>query len=293
MAKPSVKQKMQAGGQKPRMMMQQKLPVVEQTGPGKDKLSYAIFGGILGGGVLITTTGLFYTVNTIVQLVSHPPINWVGVVGMSIMTVISLLILRFLVWAAFFASAMFAARTQSWQAQEKICRWAMSYRTVLPGGASWAVQALLQQMLNRGQYKEAMAFGGQEYDRTAAKNPKDQSLASLCACVGLAYQVQGDIHGAILWNERAVELFAKVIESVNKSGPMKKFADKTMLDGVLMQYVGAYANLGAGYFNVGNYGKAKKNFSQAIEEANKLPDSAEKQNIVRAIKEHMGRLKHW
>lgn len=289
-----MKQRGQKGpaGQRPQMM-QQKLPIVESTGPGKDKLCFSVFGGILVGGTCLTGLGLFFSIQNLIQVATHQPLNWVAAIGMTVLAVLSFLFLRFVLWAAFFASTMMAAKTQSWQAQEKICQAAMKYRVILPGGASWAVQALLQQMLSRGQYKEVLVLGGQEYDIAIKKNPKDQSLAALCACVGLAHQVQGDIHGSILWNERAVELFAKVIEAVNKSGPMKKLADRSMVDGIYLQYVGAFANLGASYFNVGNYGKAKKNFGLALDEAGKLPDSPEKQNIIRAVKDHLGRLKHW
>lgn len=292
MPKPTIKQKLPVG-QKPKLM-QQKMPLPPQNvGPGQDKLCYAIAAGILVLGLTLTGVGLFYANSSLVFALTHKPLNWVLAIGMGVVTILCVMMMRFVVWAAFFAAAMFAARTQSWQAQEKICRMVIKYRIIMPGGASWAVQALLQQMLHQGLYKEVIALGGQEYDVAVKKNPGDQNMALLCACVGLAHQMQNDSHGSILWNERAVELFAKVKAALTKSGPMQKMADRSMIDGIYMQYVGAHANLGTSYFNVGNNGKAKKNFGCALDEAAHLPDSPEKQNIIRAVKEHLSRLKHW
>lgn len=259
--------------------------------PGKqDKICMALFAGGLIFSVALLFGSAFAISQTALQAVQHKPVEWLTLVGMTVLTVLLGFVLRGLIWASFAGVTMLSAHLQAFHAQDKISRIGLKLKNVLPGGAAWAVQTIMGQMASKQQYKEMIAFGTSEYE--AAKK-KDQTLAPVCAYLGMAHQIQGDPHAAILWNERAVEMFAKAMEPLEKAEAKTKVTNRDFVDSIIVQYASAYANLASNYFSVNNHGKAKKNFQLALEQLQKAKDGPQKDMLVRGINEHLARLKHW
>jgi tetratricopeptide (TPR) repeat protein len=250
----------------------------------------ALFAGGLISSVALLFGSAFAISQTSIAALQHKPVEWWTVAAMVVLTVLLGFVLRGLIWASFAGVTMLAAHLQAFHAQEKISRIGLKFKHVLPGGTAWAVQTMMAQMANKQQYKEMIAFGTAEYE--AAKK-KDQTLAPICAYLGMAHQIQGDPHTAILWNERAVDMFAKAMEPLDKAEAKTKVPNRDFVDSIIIQYASAYANLASNYFNVNNYGKAKKNFQLALEQLAKVKDSPQKEMLVRGINEHIARLKHW
>lgn len=260
--------------------------------PGKqDNICTALFAGGLSFAVLLLFSSAYFLSQSFVQAMHKSPVDWVTIAISAVTTVLLGFALRGIIWASFAGTAMLAAHLQAWHAQDKISRIALKYKRVLPGGTAWAAQALMGQMANRHQFRELISFGTAEYESTKKKD--DQALAPLCAYLGMAHQFQGDPHAAILWNERALELFQKAMAPLEKVTPGTKVPNRDFVDNMILQFASAYANLGANYFNVNNYGKAKKNFQLALEQLNRIKDSPQKDMLIRGINDHLARLKHW
>ncbi|MBX9721306.1 MAG: tetratricopeptide repeat protein [Candidatus Obscuribacterales bacterium] len=261
------------------------------TEPGKqDKICNAIFVGGLTLGVATLLGSCYALSQGFVQALHHNPVEWLTIVGLVVLSVLLGFVLRGIIWASFVGTTMIASQLKAFHSQEKISNFALKYRKFFPGDTAWAAQAKLGLMANRQQYKEIIVFGTQEYDNS---KKKDQSLAPLCAYMGMAHQIQSDPHSAILWNERAIELFEKAMEPLAKVTPEAKVPNRDMVDNMIMQYASAYANLGSNYFSVNNYGKAKKNFNLALEQLNRVKSNPQKDMLIRGINEHLSRIKHW
>lgn len=261
----------------------------------KDKVCYGISIAVLASGVVLMG-GMWYSiVGTLMRAATSSPVDWWAIGGMAVLGALSFFVARFFLWLSILAPLMLAAQTRSYSAQERFCKIALKFRQFLPGAATWASNGLLQLMLSRGQTKEAIALGSSEYEYAIKKNPKDQSLAPMCAQLGIAHQMSGEHQLSILWNERAYEQFQSLLESMEKSDPKKKklLPDKQFVDQARLQSAGICASLGTSYFNVGNYGKAKTFYTRAVDQANKLPDSPEKQQIIQVGRDQVQRLKHW
>lgn len=271
-------------------------PQIQQTKPtptpsGQDKLAYAVFWGTLGGGTILNGVMVFFIMQALRTDMAKSSVDWLHAGFMFVSLLLALFLLRAVIWGAFVLGAGMASRTQSWAAQTKICTWAMKVRDILPGGASWAAQAIIQQLMTRGEYEEVIDLGTREYELMVSRKSKDHTLALLCSCVGLAYQSKNENHRAIEWNERSAEQFKAMFASLDKNA--KKLAGQGLVDQLSMQYAGVYANLGALYLALGNKAKAKENFKLSMEQARKLPDSAQKRELVEKIQEQLTRLKRW
>lgn len=256
----------------------------------QDKICSAVFVGGLTFGTFLLAGSAYLLSQSFLQAIHHDPVEWWTVGGVTLGTVLLGFVLRGVVWASFAGTTMLAAQLKAFHAQEKICRIAMKYKKVFPGGTGWAAQGLLGLMAQRQQFKEMISFGSSEWDST---KKKDQNLAPLCAYLGMACQMQNDAHSAILWNERAIELFEKAMAPMSKVDADTKLPNRDFVDSLIMQYASAYANLGANYFSVNNFGKAKKNFQLALEQLGRTKDNPQKSMLVRGINEHLARLKHW
>lgn len=261
----------------------------------KDRICYGISIAVLVSGVLLTSWMWYSIVGTLMRSATSTPVDWWSIAGMAVLGALSFFVARFFLWLSILAPLMLAAQTRSYGAQERFCKIALKLRQFLPGAATWASNGLVQLMLSRGQTQEAIALGASEYDYAVKKNPKDQSLAPMCAQLGIAHQMAGEHQLSILWNERAYEQYQNLLESMEKADSKKKklLPDKQFVDQTRLQSAGICANLGTSYFNVGNYGKAKTFYSRAVDQANKLPDSPEKQQIIQVGRDQVQRLKHW
>ncbi len=259
--------------------------------PGKqDRICNAIFAGGLLLTVSVFLSSTYLLSQNFVHAFKQEPLDWLAIAGLTLLAVALGFVMRGLVWASFAGTTMLASYLKAFHSQEKICRIGLKYRKIFPGNIAWASQGLLGLMANRQQFKEMIVFGTQEYEAT---KKKDQSLAPLCAYIGMAQQLQGDPHAAILWNERAIEYFEKTMAPFQKVTADAKVPNRDFVDNIIMQYASAYANLGANYFSVNNYGKAKKNFNLALEQLARMKDSNQKEMMIRGLNEHLARLKHW
>ena len=261
----------------------------------KDNLCFGISVAVFASGVVVTGWMWYSIVGTLMRAATSSPVDWWSVAGMAVLGALSFFIARFFLWLSILAPLMLAAQRKSYKAQERFCHLALKLRAILPGGATWASHGLMQLMLQRGQIKEAIVLGTNEYDFALKKNPKDQSLAPMCAQLGLAHQMNGDHHASILWNERAADQYQILLEGMEKSDPKKKklLPDKQFVDQARLQLAGICCNLATSYYNVGNHGKAKNFYTRAVDCATKLPDSAEKQQIIQVSRDQVSRLKHW
>ena len=261
--------------------------------PEQNTLCYSIFGGSLVIGFVLDVLLVYYLAHNAVVAYNQLPIDWLRAILYTVALAMALSLIRGVVWGAFVLSATIASRTQSFKAQMDICRWARKYRYLLPGGPSWATQAIIQRMLTKEQYKEAVDLGSEEYEIMSKKNPKDQSLANLCACVAFGYQMQNEAHKSIEWNERSAKSFDQIFEAISKSGGISKFAGQSVLENLQIQYAQVLVGLGISYISVQNRMKAKEHFKNALVQARKAPDTPQKRDIMRAAEEQLKTLKHF
>lgn len=266
-------------------------PIVETAGP--NGLCYGIFAGALILGFSLNIWLVYLVTHNVVAAYSEHPINWVQAILYTVLLAMALSLVRGIVWGSFVLSATVAARTQAVKAQMDICTWARKFRYILPGGAAWATQAIIQRMITKEEYKEAIALGSEEYELMIKKNPKDQSLANLCACIAFAYQMQNEQHRAIEWNEKAVKSFDEIFAAIGKSGGVSKYAGQSILQTLYIQHAQVLMGLAMSYLSVRNRMKAKENLKEAISQARKAPDSSQKRDVIRTCEEHLSQLKHF
>jgi len=266
-------------------------PVVETVGP--NNLCYGLFFSALAIGFATNVWLVYLIAHNVVAAYSEHPINWLPAIGYTVLLAMALSLVRAVVWGSFVLAATVASRTQAIQAQMDICRWARKFRAILPGGAAWATQAIIQRMITKEEYKEAIALGTEEYEQVSKKNAKDQGLANLCACVSFAYQMQNEPHRAIEWSEKSVKSFDEIFAAIGKSGGINKYAGQSILQTLYMQHAQVLMGLAMSYLSVQNRFKAKENLKEAIQLARKAPDSAQKRDVIRTCEEHLSRLKHF
>jgi tetratricopeptide (TPR) repeat protein len=275
------------------VQLEQSNPTLAPVVPEKNRLCYGVFAGCLITGLILDSLLVYYLAHNAVSAYAEHPIHWPQAILYTVLVAMGLSLMRAVVWGSLILSAALASRTQSFKAQMDICQWAIKFQYLLPGGASWAVQAIIQRMIAKEQYKEAITLGSTEYEIMAKKNPKDQSLANLGSCVAFAYQMQNENHRAIEWNEKSVKSFEQIFESIAKSGGIKKFAGQSVVETLQIQYAQVLLGLGSAYLGVQNRLKAKEHLKNALTQARKAPDSAQKRDVIRACEECLSKLKHF
>ncbi len=295
MAKKSVSQHPSSGGRQIRTK-QPKGPVLEQTplpvaNPSQDKVVYAVFATIFLVGIAINLILFYFVGQNLYQ--SYLAKSWWMVAGAAGLMVALLFGVRAAVAAAFIVSATVASRTAAFGAQQQICRWALKYRAILPDRASWASQAIIQQIMAKEQYDQVIEFGSEQYDDITTKNPKDHSLAVLCTYVGMAYQAKGETAKSIEWNEKSVAQFGKFFESINKSKFAKKMGGAGVVEAMTFNYSQVLAALGSSYLQQQNFRKAKELFKLSLENAKKSPETPERRQLIKQVEDGLGRLKRW
>lgn len=261
--------------------------------PERNQLCYGVFGACLLIGLILDVFLVYYLAHNAVTAYGEHPINWGRAILYTVFVAMALSLIRGVVWGSFVLGAALAGRTQSYTAQMNICQWARKLHLVLPGGSSWATQAIIQRMIAREEYKEAIALGSTEYEAMAKKNPKDQSLANLGSCIAFAYQMQDEHHRSIEWNEKAVQSFEEIFQSIAKSGGLKKYAGQSLVETLQIQYAQVLVGLGSSYLFVQNRMKAKEHLKNALTQARKAPDSQQKRDVIRACEEYLSKLKHF
>ncbi|MFA6210304.1 MAG: tetratricopeptide repeat protein [Candidatus Obscuribacterales bacterium] len=294
MAKKSVSQHPSGGRQiraKQPKVPQMELPPVPVENPTQDRVVYAVFATILLLGTL--TTGLLYYFVGQNLYQAYLVKNWLNTALAAGALVGLLFFLRAAFTAAFVVSATVAGRTNAFSAQHKICTWALKYKSILPDRASWASQAIIQQMMAKQGFDQIIEFGTTQFEDITSKNPKDHSLAVLCTYVGMSYQAKGDLAKSIEWNEKSIDQFTKFFASIEKSKFAKKLGSQGVVEAMTLNYAQVLAGLGSSYMQQQNYRKAKDLLKQSLEQAKKTSETPERRQLIKQVEEGLGRLKRW
>lgn len=294
MAKKSVSHHPSAGRQvrtKQPKAPQIEAPPLPVENPGQDKVVYAVFATILIVGTIINIL-LFYFVGQNLHQ-AYLAKNWLNTALMAALLVGLLFAVRAAFTAAFVVAATVAGRTNAFSAQLKICTWALKFKSILPDRASWASQAIIQQMMAKQDFDQIIEFGTTQYEDITAKNPKDHSLAVLCTYVGMSYQAKGDLSKSIEWNEKSIEQFGKFFESIEKSKFAKKLGSQGVVEAMTLNYAQVLAGLGSSYLQQQNFRKGKELLKQSLEQAKKTSETPERRQLIKQVEDGLSRLKHW
>jgi tetratricopeptide (TPR) repeat protein len=275
------------------LQLEQSSKPVAPVLPERNQLCFGVFGACLVVGLTLDAFLVYYLAHNALVAYGEHPINWLQAILYTVFVAMALSLVRGVVWGSFVLSAALAGRTQSFTAQMQICQWARKLHLFLPGGSSWATQAIIQRMIAKEDYKDAIALGSAEYETLAKKNPKDQSLANLGSCIAFSYQMQNEHHRSIEWNEKAIQSFEQIFESIAKSGGIKKYAGQSVVETLQIQYAQVLVGLGSSYLAVQNRMKAKEHLKNALVQARKAPDSPQKRDVIRACEEYLRQLKHF
>ena len=181
-----------------------------------DRMGIAIVIGSLLLAAGTAGVGTYYGVTSIQSAFRQPPIDWLHCILMAALIVVSLLVARSIAWLGLFGAIAQASRMGGWNTVEAIGRSAPKLRKLLPGGTPWLSTALVQSLVNRGQYKEAIVRAEEEWARTSNDAKQRQTLGTICFTAAIAKQGEGEIKASQLWNERSIEILNKSLEELSK-----------------------------------------------------------------------------
>lgn len=265
------------------------------SNPIADQQSRWIFTGGLLATFLVIAAGVFWCVTQIMAGLTGTP-NYVAVAAGFIGIVVLALVSRAGVWMSIFGALMFAQKNNGWEGQKYLTERAMKLKKLIPGGATTAALLLIQGYISRGEVEETIRIGEQQYAEFGKDPKQTQNLAPMYSTLGLAFHMQGQWRDSILWNERAIEAFDKILDQFeNKKGFMAKLAGaqgQEWSKEVRKQLAVIYFNNGTNHFNLRNHLAAKDNYRKAVEQANLAPDFPEKPDLLKVSKEQLSRLKH-
>ncbi|CAN5446101.1 hypothetical protein BH11CYA1_BH11CYA1_10910 [soil metagenome] len=294
MAKKSVSHHPSAGRQiraKQPKAPQMEAPQLPVENPQQDKVVYAVFATILLIGALSTGVLYYFLGQNLYQ--AYLAQNWLNAALLALALGGALFFLRAAFTAAFVVSATVAGRTNAFAAQHKICTWALKFKALLPDRASWASQAIIQQMMAKQNFDQIIEFGTTQYDDIVSKNPKDHSLAVLCTYVGMSYQAKGDLAKSIEWNEKSIDQFEKFFASIEKSKFAKKLGSQGVVEAMTLNYAQVLAGLGSSYLQQQNFRKAKELLKQSLEQAKKTSETPERRQLIKQVEDGLSHLKRW
>lgn len=285
----------QVGGQKGR---KNEYPVNEtDSDANADRQALALHYALAGVGVL-SVIGLAYWGGYEIYSGLHAkPIIWLdeawGVTAIASIFFVA----RGLFWLSIISPVMIAAKGKGWKSQEDLCRKALKFNKLVPGGGLTVAFMLVQSLISRGKYDEAVAIG-EEQTKLYEHDPKmAEGLGPVCGAIGLVYQIRGDAKQSITWSEKALEAYTKALEKYTaaKKSWFTKLSESQGGDipgSIRSQMTVSYFNNASSYFNMQNFRMAKVNFQRAMETAQQAPEFPEKADIIKACREQMSRLKH-
>jgi tetratricopeptide (TPR) repeat protein len=263
---------------------------------GADKQAQMIFIGASAFSVLLIGGLIFWAVSLVVAGYNGGHINWIPVVVGSLMIGAGMFLARTLAWLSYFAAIMYAMKANAWASQERLCRAALKHWKIFPGGASTAVMILVQSLVSRGEFDQAIEIGEQQW-ALHGEDPKfNESLSPMYASLGMAFQVKGQPKEAVVWTERGITAMERSLQNlVEKKTWQAKMAGIQGVEAVKqlkMQLCVAYFNNATSYFNQMNHRQARSLYKQALDYCNQSADFPEKADIMRVSKEQLSRLKH-
>ncbi|MBX3073008.1 hypothetical protein KF728_13485 [Candidatus Obscuribacterales bacterium] len=280
------------------------LPVNDAPSNSKgDNMSLGLFFALLILSAITLGLGVYFSASKFMTAVNASPTDWSTVIGMTILLTATLLVARALFWLAFFGPVMLASRMGAWSTAEAMCRRAIKLPDTLSRGSSWASVALVQSLVTRGQYREAIDAAEKEWDKSNKDSRQLQNLGPLCVTVGIASQVEPDVKDSqrsaesLKWNERGVECLNQVLEQMEK--PKKGLFSKAMAPQsaewkgqVRTQLAVAHFNIASTYMQKQDMRRARENFKKSLDFANQAPEFPQRADIIKVAKEQIARLKH-
>ncbi len=282
----------------PKVQKIQELPVNDTPSNAKgDNMALGLFCALLIASATTLGGGVYFTSNRFVAAINAAPIDWGTAITMTLLLTVVFLVARSLFWLAFFGPVMLASRIGAWKTCESMCVRAIKLPKTLSRGSSWAAVALVQSLVGRGQYKEAIDIAEQEWTRSGDDPKQVQNLGPLCVAVGIATQIENDQKESLKWNERAIDCLTRSYEELlkPKAGAFAKAmsAQSTeWLGQVRTQLAVAHFNIASIYFQRQDHRRAKENFKKSVDFANQAPDFPQKADIVKMSRDQLGRLKH-
>ncbi len=262
-----------------------------------DRYSIALFYSVQALTVILVVGGIAFTSSGMMRALSATPLDWMTCIWMTLALTATFLFARTLSWMGVLGAVLLAGKMAAWKSQDEICLKAQKMHRLMPSGAAWAAMVLSQSLASRGKYKEAIEVAEAEWKKNGETDKNDQTLGPTCATASFAYQIEGDMKGALTWNERTITTLGRAVENLQK--PKKGIMAKAMsaqsgqyIGQCQMQLGAAYFGNGNIYFNQLNYRQAKDNYRKAIEVLQQAPDSDQKNEILKVAKEQMQRLKH-
>lgn len=261
-----------------------------------DQRMMLIHKGILAAGVLGILAIWYFAATQLFASLQSSPVNYLGIVLCGLAIGGSFIVARALFWLSFIGPIMLAAKDKAWYSQEELCRKAQKFANFLPAKGTTATAILIQSLVSRGKFEEAFQLGDDVWQKYGDNTKFDENTSGIAAALGLACQMQGDGKNSIVWNDRAIESFNRLTETMKtKKSLFAKVAapqQQQLIGNINTQLTVSYFNNATSHFNLRNHRQAKLNYQKALETANQAPDFPEKADLVKAGKEQLQRLKH-
>ncbi len=283
------------------MQAQPQVPVNTADSNAKaDRLCTCLFYALIVASISLFGGGVYFATTNFIASLNRVPTDWNGILLMTLCLAASVLLSRALFWLSFFGTTMLAARSGAWKTGEATCLRAMKLPRSLSRGTTWASLALIQSLVSRGKYTEALKEADEEWARSGEDVREVHNLGPLCVTAGMASQLAEDgLKDSLKWNERGIECLNKAVEDLAK--PKKGFFAKTiaaapqsteLLGQLRQQLAVAHFNVASIYFSKNDYRRAKEQFKKAVDNAGQAPDFPQKSDIIKHARDQLGRLKH-
>jgi len=243
---------------------------------------------LLGGG--------FYSVTTFQGAITASPLDWGKLILATVSLAAALLLARALFVFSFFGAIMLGTKMGAYKSVESNCKRVMTLPSFLSKGTAWASLALVQSLVGRGQYKEALEVAETEWNRTGEDAREAQNMGPICVTAAIASQVENDHKAAQEWNNRGIAALNKSLELLKnpKKGLLEKLAASQAGDweGQLkIQLIMAHFQNANILFSKNDQRRAKENFKKVVEYSNTCPDFPQKSDIIKVSREQLSRLK--
>lgn len=282
----------------PKVQKTQEIPVNDTASNAKgDNMALGLFCALLIASAVTLGGGVYFTSNRFVAAINSSPVDYGSAITMTLLLTVIFLVARSLFWLSFFGPVMLASRIGAWKTCESMCHRAIKLPKTLSRGSSWAAVALVQSLVGRGKYKEAIEIADQEWTRSGEDVKQVQNLGPLCVAVGIASQVSDDQKESLKWNERAIDCLTRSYEDLSKpkTGLFAKAASTQSTEWigqVRTQLAVAHFNTASIFFQKQDFRRAKEHFKNSVDYANQAPDFPQKADIVKISRDQLGRLKH-
>jgi hypothetical protein len=196
---------------------QQAMPVNDTPSNAKgDNMALGLFFALMIASATTLLSGVYISSSRFVQAINSTPIDYGTAFTMTLLLTVTFIVARSLFWLAFFGPVMLASKIGAWNTCESLSRRAIRLPKSLSRGSSWAAVALVQSLVGRGRFREAIDLAGEEWARSGEDAKQVQNLGPLCVAVGIAAQVENDMKESLQWNERAISCLTQSYDDLQK-----------------------------------------------------------------------------